>query len=646
MGQPDRVLREAAEGSETCRLVFRTPAGTGTVWLENGQLVDAVIQGIGGERALLRILSNRSVRYSRESGPKARSRRLDRSLAEYVAQANARRVEWADLVHRLPPLASVLSRTGAPPPDASQDVAAVLSLIDGTRPLFGVIDEAHEDAQVVLRAVDQLLRAGTVTAQTSVETAPEGSLGITLDLPRDAETLAALATPQEETPESPVFPLTQQHHAPAEEPAHPVVGRYEVLGRLGRGGMATVYLCRTRGEAGFTRRFAMKVLRTHLSDSAEANEMLLREARFTGRLHHPNVVSVVDVGSNRGQPYLVMDYVPGCSAATLLQAAERGALQLTERVAAAITLEALAGLHAAHTLGDSHGQALGLVHQDVSPENLLVGFDGVTRVSDFGVAQVTGALAPDESEHGKPQYLAPERVLGKSFDHRADLFAAGVVLYRLLTGVEPFGAETAEESLEAVLSRPVPPPSTVGKRPLAIFDAICLRALERSPDDRYQSAEHFRGELLRVAVLNDQLALSGEVADAARRAVDALSPGSRLAQAAGDKPQPAAMAPGAAIVLVRRKPRAQAGGETVELAPARAAESKPLPLWAVAVFLIVSIGLALALQSLGGDEQAPLPRIPIEAHGPKSAPSSDDPLGPNFLERVSDPPPAPSAPAP
>lgn len=641
MGQPDRVLLEAAERGETSRFVFRTPSGSGTVWVEDGQPVDAVIHGVGGERALVRILSNRCVRFAREPGPRARSRRIVRPIAEYVEEVSRRRRAWADVVTRLPPLSDVLVQVSSPGLAATPDALSLIRHVDGKRPLFALIDECGLDALAALVAIEELLEARVLSSATSAEGRGDGALEVAADLPRQAEMLASLAEPREDDPESPVFLLVR----PASElaAARPVVGRYEVLGRLGRGGMATVYLCRTRGEAGFTRRFAMKVLRTHLSDDAEAAAMLLREARFTGRLHHPNVVSVVDVGSNRGQPYLVMDYVAGCSAATLLEAAERGALVLSERVAAAVTLDALAGLHAAHTLGDSHGEALGLVHQDVSPENLLVGFDGVTRVSDFGVAQVTSALATDGDARGKPQYLAPERVLGQSFDHRADIFALGVVFYRLLTGALPFAADSAEETFRAILSGPVTPPSAAGKRPLAVFDEVCMRALERSADDRFQSAEHFRVELLRAAVLSDQLAPAGEVAEAARRAVDALSPGSRLHEGAGEKRASARAAPGEAIVLLPRKSRAKpkAPNDTVELAaPRKAIEPTPLPLWAVAVFLVVSIGLALALESLGGEGAAP-PRVPAQAQTPQAPGSASDPFGPGFLEQLSEP--APSA---
>jgi serine/threonine-protein kinase len=199
----------------------------------------------------------------------------------------------------------------------------------------------------------------------------------------------------------------------------------------------------------------------------------------------------------------------------------------------------------------------------------------------------------------------------------------------LLTGIEPFAAPTTEEVLTAVVSRPVAPPSSVGKRPPPEFDAVCMRALERDPDARYQSAEHFRGELLKRAVLCEELALGSEVAQIVRRAVDVLSPGSRTAAPAQGAAAPRDSGAEQAIVLVRPK-RVRTGGETVALPPAPSAagpRAKPLPVWAVAVFLFVSIGLALALEALSGEVVAP-PRVPQRAHrpAPSAGPLESDPF--------------------
>ena len=289
-----------------------------------------------------------------------------------------------------------------------------------------------------------------------------------------------------------------------------VVGRYEVLLRIARGGMGTVYLCRVTGAGGFRRLFALKVIRDHLSRNAEYVTMLLQEARIASRLHHPNVVGIVDIGTLANQHYLVMDYVEGCTFSELLKVHRKSR---PPQLVIPIVLDALTGLHAAHTLVNDDGSPLTLVHCDFSPQNILVGTNGICRITDFGIARASNAL-PEKSSitRGKPAYLAPEQVLGRPFDHRADVFAAGVVLWNALTGEQLFGGETPEETLEKVLSRPIQPPSAVGLRPPRSLDRVVMRALQRDPDTRYQTAEEMLIDLRRVAITEDLLAPASEVA--------------------------------------------------------------------------------------------------------------------------------------
>lgn len=295
--------------------------------------------------------------------------------------------------------------------------------------------------------------------------------------------------------------------APTAAPA--VVGRYEVLLRIARGGMGTVYLCRVTGAGGFRRLFALKVIRDHLSRNAEYVTMLLQEARIASRLHHPNVVGIVDIGTLANQHYLVMDYVEGCTFSELLKVHRKSR---PPQLVIPIVLDALTGLHAAHTLVNDDGSPLTLVHCDFSPQNMLVGTNGICRITDFGIARASNAL-PEKSNitRGKPAYLAPEQVVGGPFDHRADVFAAGVVLWNALTGEQLFGGETPEETLEMVLHRPIQPPSQVGLRPPRSLDRVVMRALQRDPDARYQTAEQMLIDLRRVAITEDLLAPASEV---------------------------------------------------------------------------------------------------------------------------------------
>lgn len=292
-----------------------------------------------------------------------------------------------------------------------------------------------------------------------------------------------------------------------EDDSHlPRVGRYDVLARLKRGGMGSVYLCRLTGSAGFQRLFAMKVLNAELSGRA-ALEAFFQEAELLSKLHHPNIVGIVDVGTAR-QPFLVLDYVEGGSLAELCQASPSGR---EPAKVVSIILDALTGIDAAHRATDEHGHALGIVHCDLTPHNLLVGVDGACRVADFGIA--THRNRGPEVLRGKPAYVAPERLLGQPGDARSDLFSLGVVLYAALTGVEPFAAETPEATLQNVLHKPVASPSEVGFCPPPSLDWVCMKALARDPDDRFQTAEEMMVHLRKVAAREELLTSQAQVAE-------------------------------------------------------------------------------------------------------------------------------------
>lgn len=288
----------------------------------------------------------------------------------------------------------------------------------------------------------------------------------------------------------------------------PRVGRYEVIARLRSGGMGSVYLCRVSGSAGFERLFAMKVLKESDVGGKGALADFFREARVLASLHHPNVVGVFDVGTP-SEPYLVLDYVEGGSLHELLVASpgDRNPARLVS-----IFLDALSGLHAAHQACDNEGKMLHLVHGDVTPHNLLVGTDGACRVADFGIARTDDAEHHPGVARGKPGYVAPEMLLGRPADHRADLFSMGVAIYYAMTGVHPFRGASVAVTLDNVLNRALDPPSSVGLEAPPAFDWIIMRALEKNPEDRFSSAEEMLVNLRRVAARQDLMASPSEVA--------------------------------------------------------------------------------------------------------------------------------------
>ncbi|MFK7990898.1 MAG: protein kinase [Sandaracinaceae bacterium] len=300
--------------------------------------------------------------------------------------------------------------------------------------------------------------------------------------------------------------------APARPPSSDLsgrqLGRYEVLRQLASGGMATVYVARAQGVAGFERVVAIKVLHPHLAHDEDFISMFLDEARLAARIRHPNVVGTLDISDTQGDGYfLVMEYVEGDHFGALLRNAARGAERLTVPVVGRIVMDALLGLHAAHTLTDTTGQLLDLVHRDISPHNILVGADGIARITDFGVAkaQVRLSSTRDGQFKGKLSYMAPEQAASGEASQRSDIFSMGIVMWEALTGRRLFRGENNAEVLNKILNADVPKLSQLDPE-LEPFDDVAAKALARLPEDRFETAEAF------ADAVEDAAAMLGGVA--------------------------------------------------------------------------------------------------------------------------------------
>jgi serine/threonine protein kinase len=271
------------------------------------------------------------------------------------------------------------------------------------------------------------------------------------------------------------------------------LGRYEVLAQLASGGMATVYAARAQGVAGFERLVAIKVLHPHLAHDDEFISMFLDEARLAARIRHTNVVPTLDISDSQGDGYfLVMEYIEGDHFGSLLREAARAGKNLPPGVALRVVVDALEGLGAAHQLAGADGKALGIVHRDISPHNILVGSDGIARITDFGVAKAEVRLSStrDGQFKGKLAYMAPEQASSGFADQRSDLFGMGVVLWESLVGRRLFKAENNGELLNRLLYAAIPAPSEYVPE-LAPLDAVLAKALERDADARFQTAAEF-----------------------------------------------------------------------------------------------------------------------------------------------------------
>ncbi len=265
--------------------------------------------------------------------------------------------------------------------------------------------------------------------------------------------------------------------------------RYQLLFRLASGGMANIYVGRLLGTAGFQKLVAVKIIHGHLAEDPEFVKMFIDEANISSRISHPNVVQIHELGLFQRHYFMVMEYVEGENLNALLRRT-----QPDYCCAARLIAEAAAGLHAAHTLCDERGQALEVVHRDIAPDNIIVGYNGTVKVVDFGIARARDAAHSTRpgTVKGRFSYMAPEQALGKPTDHRADIFSLGVVLYELVTRQRLFRGQTDAETLRAVLRAKVPPPSSVDPGVPPELDAIILTALSRSPDHRFQTAADLR----------------------------------------------------------------------------------------------------------------------------------------------------------
>jgi serine/threonine-protein kinase len=280
------------------------------------------------------------------------------------------------------------------------------------------------------------------------------------------------------------------------------LGRYDLIGEIAAGGMATVFLARLGGAGGFQRFVAIKRLHPHLAHEDEFVEMFLDEARLAAAIHHPHVVSILEVGTSEHGYYLVMEYVEGDTLARLAsRVASTGGL-MARPVVMRILLDALAGLHAAHEQTDTSGEPVGLVHRDVSPQNILVGADGCSRITDFGIARASARLTSTRAGQmkGKLAYMAPEQARGESLDRRADLFAMGAIAWELLAGRRLFKGENEVATLARVMSGAIPRLSEVDAGAFPALDAVCARALERDVEARFQSAADMADALERAAL--------------------------------------------------------------------------------------------------------------------------------------------------
>ncbi|HEX6246010.1 MAG TPA: serine/threonine-protein kinase [Polyangiales bacterium] len=287
-------------------------------------------------------------------------------------------------------------------------------------------------------------------------------------------------------------------------------GGYRIAHPIATGGMATVFLARKTGPGRFAQTAAIKIIHPHLARNRELSEMFMDEARLASCINHPNVCRVFDFGEAEGTFFLAMEYVRGESWSGVLPALLAADATRVAALAAHVLAQACEGLHAIHEALGPDGRPLNIVHRDVSPQNLLIAYDGSVRLLDFGIASAEGRAHTGSTEvvRGRYAYMAPEQMRGMEIDRRADVWSLGVMLYEALHGYNPFIRDTQIATMLAVTQEPLPEWS--GHTPPELQE-IGRRALAREPEARFSNARELGDALARFLARSGESALHAEL---------------------------------------------------------------------------------------------------------------------------------------
>ena len=425
------------------------------------------------------------------------------------------------------------------------------------------------------------------------------------------------------------------------------IGRFEVVRWLGRGGMADVFVCRLSGIGGFEKEVVVKRILPERAGDPHFLQMFLDEARLAAHLSHPNIVQVYEVGEEDGVPFMTMEYVRGVTLSTIIRQAH-AQRRVDYGHFARIVARIADALDYAHNAAGLDGQPLGLVHRDVSPSNIVVSWEGVPKLLDFGVAKAKCRLAKTEAGvlKGKPRYMSPEHVSEGALDHRADLYSLGVCLFELTVGRNPWGAEGDNEIaiLKNVLGGAHPRPSELVKGFPPGLERIVSWAMEANLERRCPSARVLREHLDAFVASSETLAASPELAAWVR----ALAPGEPTSgparvpvsgQRMGPEEGGGLAADQETVALPGHAQQSESRGEPAHLAggkrasgQGRAARSGGLPAaaWILAALVVVVVGGAGSAWHFGrGAKAPPPPRLEV---APATSTPSDDEAAVIYLE--------------
>jgi serine/threonine protein kinase len=281
---------------------------------------------------------------------------------------------------------------------------------------------------------------------------------------------------------------------PAEDMIGKQVGRYRIVRHLASGGMAELYIARQEAMGGFEKEIVVKILQPRYAENPRVVQMFLDEARLAAKLNHQSIVHVYDVAEDGGLKYIAMEYIRGETLTEIVKHGLAAGKYLPLEHAVHIVRQTAAGLAYAHAWREPDGHLLRIVHRDVSPTNILVTTEGQVKIVDFGIARAQAELRDEVGVVGKASYMSPEQVKGEGVDYRSDIFSLGIILYELTLGQRLFRGP-AEAVMKRIVEEKVAPPTAVRRDFPPALELIVMRALEKRPDDRYQSAEEMRVDL-------------------------------------------------------------------------------------------------------------------------------------------------------
>ncbi len=279
-------------------------------------------------------------------------------------------------------------------------------------------------------------------------------------------------------------------------------GKYELLEKIAVGGMAEIFKTRTKGVGGFEKYLAIKRILPHLSENKDFIDMLINEAKIAVMLSHANIVQIYDLGKIEDSYFIAMEYIEGKDLRALMSRCDQIGMPLFIQHAVFVTIEVCKGLEYAHAkteMTSTGPREMNIVHRDVSPQNVMISYEGEVKITDFGIAKATVNIRETEAGvvKGKYEYMSPEQASGLAVDRRTDIFSTGIVLYEMLTEKKPFRGESDLSILERVREAKVEPPSKYNKSIPKKLENIVLKALAKEPGDRYQTATELKDELTR-----------------------------------------------------------------------------------------------------------------------------------------------------